>query len=237
MPKRYWLIIVIYIAAQVFPAIGRPIGEDYLGLSDVDAMVYSTIFGMALGTVIILKMLAPDMERSEIRDRPNYGYMFKWAFYGFFLAFLAQYIAGLININVFNVEQSSENTGLIMDIIEANVWFIILPILFAPLLEEIIFRKIIFGQLYKRMNFLLAAILSSVVFSILHFDFAFILTYVAMGIVFAYLYVKTKRILVPILVHMAMNTAVVLLQLSVDIDELERQLEEYQNAAMILFGG
>ncbi|WP_054752671.1 CPBP family intramembrane glutamic endopeptidase [Piscibacillus salipiscarius] len=155
----------------------------------------------------------------------------------FFLAFLAQYISSIINVTVFDIEQSSENTALIMDYIDNNIWFIILPILFAPLLEEIIFRKIIFGQLYKKMNFFLAAVISSSLFSVLHLDFTFTLTYIAMGLVFAYLYVKTKRILVPILVHMAMNTTVVLLQLTVDLEDLEKQLQEYQNAAMILIGG
>ncbi|MGP4073730.1 CPBP family intramembrane glutamic endopeptidase [Piscibacillus sp. B03] len=237
MPKRYWFIIILYVAAQLFPAIGMPIGTSFFGLSEIDAMVFSSILGMAIASIFIIKMLMPDMEQSEMRNRPSYGYMFKWSIYGFFLAFLAQYVSSIINVTVFNVEQSSENTMLIMDYINENIWFIILPILFAPLLEEIIFRKIIFGQLYKKMNFFLAAVISSSLFSVLHMDFTFTLTYIAMGLVFAYLYVKTKRILVPILVHMAMNTTVVLLQLTVDIEDLEKQLQEYQNAAMILIGG
>ena len=62
-----------------------------------------------------------------------------------------------------------------------------------------------------------------------------------MGFVFAFLYVKTKRILVPIIVHAAMNTLVVVGQLSMDPEEMQRQLEQMQRQVeqlqMILIGG
>ncbi|TFB13689.1 CPBP family intramembrane metalloprotease [Filobacillus milosensis] len=237
MVKRYWIIIILYIAAQLFPAIGAGLAISMLGVSEGDAFVYSYIFGMTIASIITIALLSPDMEQSQMRNRPGIPYIIKWAVIGFFLAFLAQYVANIINITILDLDQSSENTKLIMDIIDENVYFILLPILFAPLLEEIIFRKIIFGQLYKKMNFFFSAVISALIFSLLHFDFTFVLTYLAMGLVFAYLYVKTQRIIVPILVHMAMNTTVVLIQMNVDIDELERKLEEIENSAMILIGG
>ncbi|RPF57041.1 CPBP family intramembrane glutamic endopeptidase [Aquisalibacillus elongatus] len=237
LPRRYWYIILIYIGAQLFPAVGVPIGYFMLDLSENDAMVYSTILGMFIATLFIIKLLMP--ERNEMRSGPAYGKMVLWSILGVFLAFMAQYIASLINISLLGIDptEGSENTAQIMEIIEQNIYFIILPIIFAPLLEEIIFRKIIFGQLYKKINFFFAAVLSSVVFSILHLDFTFFLTYLAMGLVFAYLYVKTKRIIVPILVHMAMNAIVVTMNVLIDVEDLERQLEQYQNAAMFFIGG
>jgi len=55
-----------------------------------------------------------------------------------------------------------------------------------------------------------------------------------MGVVFAFLYVKTKRIIVPILVHMLMNTIVVMAQLLIDPELLEQMQEQAQ---FIFFGG
>src|SRR5699024_12863433 len=88
--------------------------------------------------------------------------------------------------------------------------------------EELLFRKIIFGSLYRRMNFFWAAILSSLAFGVIHLDLTHLLIYTGMGLVFSYLYVKTKTIIVPILVHMSMNTITVLMLLTVDIEVLER---------------
>ena len=55
-----------------------------------------------------------------------------------------------------------------------------------------------------------------------------------MGVALAYVYVKTKRIIVPILVHMGMNGIVIFGQLMIDPEELERMQQEL---SLILFGG
>ena len=50
-----------------------------------------------------------------------------------------------------------------------------------------------------------------------------------MGFVFAFVYIKTKRIMVPIIVHMAMNTITVIMQYSFtpeDLENMQKQLEE-----------
>ncbi|WP_347836257.1 YdiK family protein [Gracilibacillus sp. JCM 18860] len=68
----------------------------------------------------------------------------------------------------------------------------------------------------------------------MHNDFSHLLTYIAVAFVLAFIYVETKRILVPILAHMAMNTFAVIGQLSLDPEEMEQMLEQVQ---FILVGG
>src|SRR5699024_2637738 len=103
-------------------------------------------------------------------------------------------IAAMIETNLFGIEIESENTQMIMDISRQFPLFMIIPALIAPILEGVIFRKIIFGTFYKRMNFFLAALLSSFIFGVIHGEPVHLLVYASMGFVFAYLYVKTKRI-------------------------------------------
>src|SRR5699024_614779 len=129
----------------------------------------------------------------------------------------------------------SENTAHLMTIINASTLFLLIPAIFAPTLEELLLRKIIFGSRYRRMNFFCAAILSSLALAVIHPDLTHLLIYTGMGLVFSYLYVKTKTIIVPILVHMGMNTITVLMQLTVDIEELERIQNEL--GSMINFIG
>src|SRR5699024_9757299 len=157
---------------------------------------------------------------------------FLWAFLGLFIAYAAVMAAGLIELGL-GITDPSENTESIMKVTRAVPLFMIIPIFCAPILEEIIFRKIIFGVFYKKTNFFIAALLSAVVFGFVHGEPIHILSYASMGFVFAYLYVRTKRLLVPILVHMALNSVTVIIQY-IGIEKIEQKLESLQ---MILIGG
>ncbi|PKR76525.1 CPBP family intramembrane metalloprotease [Halalkalibacillus sediminis] len=239
MPKRYWYIILTYLLVQLALPFPIVIGLKWLapGLTNSQIETYALLGAYAIGLVFFLYLLKPDMQRSEMRNGPGIGGIIKWSLLGVVLAYLTNIVVNLINIEIIGLEGGSENTEMIMNKIEENWLFLLLPILFAPIFEEIIFRKIIFGQLNKKMNFFFAALISSLAFAALHLDFEFILSYFAMGVVFAYLYVKTNRIIVPIFAHMAMNTIAVVLSLAIDVEDLERRLEEMENAATIILGG
>jgi hypothetical protein len=153
-----------------------------------------------------------------------------WAFGGVILAFFAQAVAA--NIEQFiGVNMGSENTKDILTIINTFPLAIMVSSIFGPILEEIVFRKIIFGALHKRFNFFISAIISSVIFALAHMEPQHVLLYSAMGFTFAFLYVKTKHIMVPIFAHVAMNTLVVLFQTIYkdDIEKLQRDAEAIQN--------
>src|SRR5699024_12721523 len=104
-------------------------------------------------------------------------------------------IAANIEVYIFNIDTSSENTEMIMKITELAPLFSIITVLIAPILEEIVFRKIIFGALYKRMNFILAGIISAVIFGLIHLDPTHLLIYTAMGLVFAIYMLKRNELL------------------------------------------
>src|SRR5699024_7547560 len=94
--------------------------------------------------------------------------------------------------------------------------FMIIPAILSLILDEIILRKIIFGSLYKRTNFFIAAIISAFIFGIIHGEPEHILVYASMGLVFAFLYIKTDSILTPIIVHMGLNSFAVITQFNLD---------------------
>ena len=136
-----------------------------------------------------------------------------WGVAGIFLAFFAQSAAANIEYAL-GIEMGSENTEQIVGLIKTAPLIIFVTSIIGPILEEIVFRKIIFGSLYKRLNFFFAGLISSLIFSIAHGEPEHLILYGAMGFTFAFLYVKTKRILVPIFTHVAMNTIVVVIQLN-----------------------
>ena len=78
-------------------------------------------------------------------------------------------------------------------------------IIAAPILEEIIFRGLIFDRLKKAMPVALAVIISSVMFGLAHGQIIWICYATFVGIVLAVIYHKTGSILPSIAAHMLLN--------------------------------
>ena len=78
------------------------------------------------------------------------------------------------------------------------------------IMEEFAFRKVIFG-LTRKHGFYPAAILSSVCFGLMHQNFLQGIFAFGMGMIFCYVYEKTGRIWVTMLLHFANNAISVLL--------------------------
>lgn len=77
-------------------------------------------------------------------------------------------------------------------------------LIFAPIMEELFFRGIIFQKLAITKNTVQALVISAFVFTIVHFRFDVISLFVG-GIILAILYFKTKQIIVPIIYHFFYN--------------------------------
>ncbi|PFG02799.1 CPBP family intramembrane glutamic endopeptidase [Bacillus sp. es.036] len=229
MAKHYWTILITYIVMQLSGVVGVPLLQQ---LNVADPIVTWSVFSFLTALIIMLFLLrsTPDVpfERSA---RVSPGQAIGWSVLGVFMAYASQIIAAMIEMNVFGIDPGSENTEMLIEVAKASPIFIIVTSIIGPILEEIVFRKVIFGSLYKRFNFWIAGILSSVIFAAIHFDFSHILIYTAMGLTFAFLYVKTKRLIVPIIAHMTMNTFVVLINVyfADDIMEMEKQLNQTQS--------
>ncbi|WP_079525675.1 CPBP family intramembrane glutamic endopeptidase [Halobacillus hunanensis] len=235
MPKRYWLIILTYVITQLSAIVGMPLVVFAFGLSRSDAIAVWSVISFTVATIIMLGLLKKDMKQASLReDGSGPGKIILWSILGVFLALFSQGIAALIETEVFGVPAGSENTMNLMEIARQSPLFILLPVVFAPITEEIIFRKVIFGSIYKRTNFFIAVLVSALVFGVFHIDFKHMLVYFSMGVVFAFLYVKTKSIITPIIAHMAMNSFVVFTQFFISEEEIRRMQEQLQT---ILFGG
>jgi membrane protease YdiL (CAAX protease family) len=85
--------------------------------------------------------------------------------------------------------------------------------IFGPILEEILTKKIILDTLRKRTNVYIACLITSLIFALLHMELASLIPYTLGALVYAFLYVKTNRLIVPIVAHMTINTLAVLMRL------------------------
>ncbi len=187
-----------------------------------------SIISFSIGLIIVLLLLIPDIKnRHFTRGRASRWEAVQWSIIGIFMVFAAQYAAAFIEL-LLGIEPGSENTEAIVEFAKVVPEFIIVISIIGPILEEIVFRLVIFGVLYKRFNFWFAALFSSLIFAVTHFDFDHLLIYTAMGFVFAFLYAKTKRIIVPIVAHISLNLFVSLINIvfAERIQEIIKQLEQ-----------
>jgi uncharacterized protein len=244
MKKQYWFILITYMLMQLSGIVGISIfSRLHIGETMTERFGLWTIFSFTLAFIIILFLLRNDRKNVRLlRGEPSsLGATIGWSIGGVFLAFIAQILAANIETNIFGVDPGSENTQMLVNVIEVTPLLIIVTSIIGPILEEIIFRKIIFGVLYVKTNFFVAALISSIMFSLLHGEPQHLLLYASMGFTFAFLYVKTNRIIVPIFAHVAMNTMVIIIQtvFSEDIEKMMKQYEEMQleQHVQLIIGG
>jgi membrane protease YdiL (CAAX protease family) len=203
----------------------------HLGKNPALAVPYWLIFSFTAALIIILYILRKEFRNARLeRKGSSIGGSIVWAIAGVFIALFAQTAAANIE-HLFGVPVGSNNTQAILKIIEEFPLAVLVSSIIGPILEEIVFRKILFGALYGRFNFFVAALISSVIFALAHQEPQHILLYASMGFTFAYLYVKTKHIVVPIFAHTAMNTFVVLIQIVFrgDIEKMSQTAHGIQN--------
>ena len=98
----------------------------------------------------------------------------------------------------------------VSDMITSNPLFvtIICAGILIPIVEEILFRGLIFNRIKCQYNFLAGLLISSLLFGIYHGNIVQGIYATLLGIFLGFAYHKTKSILIPIFIHMGGNTFV-----------------------------
>lgn len=78
-------------------------------------------------------------------------------------------------------------------------------IIIAPIIEEFVYRGIIFNYCRKKTSLHWAVLISASLFSIVHFNPEGIIFLLIYGVMFAIVYYKTNNLLIPILLHSSIN--------------------------------
>ena len=241
MNRTFLIILIAYIAMQLSGLVG-PLIIYFIGLnnSDVDparmqnlAAGYWIFFSFFATTIITLLLLKKHDKLLTLEGKVATPSMVAlWGFLGIFLAFFSQMIAVSIE-TLIGIETGSANTADIIDLLSYVPIAAFAIAVLGPILEEIVFRGVIFGWLYRKYNFFISGMLSALIFAVIHMDFTHILIYTAMGFAFAFLYAHTKRIIVPIIAHISINTFVVFTQFFF-ADQLQEIIEQSEALFIVL---
>ncbi len=86
------------------------------------------------------------------------------------------------------------------------IYVIIRGVVFAPIVEELIFRGVIIGKIFKNKPYI-GIIVSSITFGFAHIGKGLVIVpmHIISGLIFSIAYYKTKRLEVPITIHALIN--------------------------------
>lgn len=179
------------------------------------ANVYLNLI-MDLGLLIIVGLILKDDISQQIKDYPKQlsSNLFQGLLVGPLSIYALSILGGLITL-LLGGTSSSQNQALINVLIQSKPFvMIITTVIIAPILEELVFRGIVFSWLYEYNRFF-AHIATAFVFAFVHIMIALfsgnmsewiqIFSYFFMALPLSYLYEKTNNIFVPISTHMTSN--------------------------------
>lgn len=187
-----------------------------------------TLFGMG-GVALLLYLWrrpATSTERAQSRSAIRRGSTWMIIVSAAVLVFLfSSTLSWLGELAGFPPKPS--NLGLLRDAFSSYAWFVALfAVVLAPMYEELLFRRVLFGRLWQAGHPLLGMVLSGVVFAFAHeppgassnsvmAKLLLLLVYALMGMAFAWVYRRTGTLWASIATHALNNGfALLLLQLS-----------------------
>lgn len=88
------------------------------------------------------------------------------------------------------------------------VYRLIIVGLFAPFVEELLFRGILIQSLEERMKTSMAVIFSGMLFAGFHFNLVYAMGYWILGIILGLLFVKSRSLIPPLIFHCLWNISI-----------------------------
>ena len=212
---RIWELIVGIIVTGILAGVLEIIFPEIYESSELFFIVFlligALLFVWALRGTRGLDQNIENILEENTRKEIIYVFAINLLF-AFFITFLISsldYLIGLSDptwISMWDVETvDMDSSAVILDAIGA--------IIFAPIMEELVFRGVLFNRLKIRTGILPAIIISSFLFAIGH-EFGGMTSAFLFGVCMCTLYLKTDNILVPMSVHFINNVVATILSIT-----------------------
>lgn len=174
--------------------------------------IQTVVFIFAISSCLLFNPSKAHLENIGFRKVP----FFKTLGLVVFFWILSLVIFGLL-VSLFGEFYGVQSQGSHLEIFGSSliqkIGFALLAVIVAPILEEIIFRGIIFPWMMQWLPIPLAIILNGILFSLLHLEFQSWIAMSLIGMMLAFLRYKTKSIYPSILYHFLNNSIAVCVEL------------------------
>lgn len=204
-PKNQFFTLLTYILLLLLGSV--------LNMLQVTGSLYFVLLtlGAILATGIMMYLVKKD-QKFSFEKTTDLNHNLQWVILGTIGAIVLQYGIGFIDQLIFHTSTHSQNTMQLLLMVKTYPYYFIYVLICAPIMEEIVFRRLFFGNLIKPTNIYIAAIISAFLFAFMHQDTRF-LVYVAMGLWFSFIYYKSENIYASAGSHILMNAIVLTLSM------------------------
>lgn len=206
-----WIAVLIMQVVMSIPYINSEgllvmtEAEEYRFISITNLTLYSSLF------IIFSIMLRSYLKEQFIYSKNNLNEFLKITILGLSGLFVAILLTSTI-MDFIGVTENSNNQEVLNGLLSAalfdKVSLVIFTVFFAPFVEEIVFRRAIFG-FFEKTSIPLAIAVSGLSFGFIHVlsgDYVQLIIYGSLGLALAYTYYRSnKNIMAVIAIHMIYN--------------------------------
>lgn len=212
------IVLLIFYCSSLFALI--PIYLFNIDIKTCSTTTYNILRIIPnIAQALLLMFLYRKVLKKDLKNFiKNFGDYSDIAIKYWLLGFIAMVVSNTIIVNLFPIEMATNEQGIREIISSIPVLSFFSICIFAPISEELIFRKAFKDCFNNKWTFIL---ISGIVFGFLHvigsfssvYEFFYIIPYSSLGIAFAYVYYKTGNIFSSIFVHCMHNAILVLLNI------------------------
>lgn len=225
-------LLIIDIALEFSPLqkIWSKYSYDIISLSS-DIIILSILILLIRPSKLYIKYLITDFKK-KLNIKELFGRYINGSIINMGTNSLVIGVFILVNVQLANeILNTSSSKDMLYD--GSMITNIISIVIMAPILEELIFRKILFKRLAKKTNATIGIILSSVIFGLLHATDS-MLSAMLFGVILCILYIKYDNILIPMSLHFSNNLIATLLLLSQCQQDSEVTMLTQQDSYMFI---
>ena len=184
----------------------------WIGLTHIESEI---TFSLIVGAVIFsLASFSRGRHPNHVFGLKNRSrkYIVITTMIGMFVAYIAVFIGSVISSLLLSTrEQKKENLQEIVQTLMANddislkIAIAVSAIIFAPLIEEVIFRGYIYPVIKRFSHPVFSCVITSLLFAVIHSNIEGLMPLFLLAIVLTIFYEVSKSIWVPILMHACFN--------------------------------
>lgn len=202
-------MLLVWVAIVSFAAIAAVLIEKIFDIPAVDAYYryYLLINEASLAIAIFIGglILRPASKCVPEKQPFSAGRFIKLLMVCFAVAIVGN-IVGILFLAVWNAITGSSVGNTVSELIaDENPWMMLLTVgILAPVLEELFFRKWLIDRT-RQYGEKICIILSASMFALFHMNFSQFFYAFAVGLILAYIYCRSGKIWIPMLLHAIFN--------------------------------
>jgi membrane protease YdiL (CAAX protease family) len=175
-----------------------------IGLSLIYTNKYTIIIPPLILVILIFYLYKDDIINYNYKELLSNERISNWIFYSIIIIIVSQTAINLIMSSLFHSALHTTSQSIMF--IPTTPLF---AVIFAPIIEELAFRRIIFKWLNTKLNFWLSASISSIIFAAGHGSLVGLLGYIVVGMIFCWVYKRTNNIGIVMVTHGFVNFFVI----------------------------